>query len=307
MSSGTSKSKITAGFVSVLFASVLAGTKLWVGLSQGSMAVIASGLDSCLDFLSSSINFYALYISAQPPDSEHRYGHGKAEAIAGLFQSIIFTASCIWLFYQSFVSGLGSHSFQPELSSVFVMTISMILTGILVLYQRTVIKRTNSVLIEADSLHYLSDLLSNFLILLSLGIEFYTGWTWLDPLIGGFIALYLLSGFLKVFKKSLNILMDRDFSDDYRETILRIISEHHPRVLGYHDLRARSAGERKFLEFHLEFPKTYTLEEVHKILESIMDEMKEEFPYTEILIHPDPVDVEGSTRTLLDKQSPQFY
>ncbi len=271
------------------------------------MAVIASGLDSALDLLTSSVNLYVLYISSLPADSNHRYGHGKAEALGGLFQSLVIAFSAGWLLYKTAFFGFESNPFIPDLSTISVMFASLFLTGGLVLYQRSVIRKTNSLLIEADSLHYLSDLFGNIMIIVSLCIAIFTRWYWLDPLAGALVSLYLIIGSVRVFKRSIDILMDKDFSDDYRDTIVQILSRRSEDILGYHDLRARSAGERKFLEFHLELPKAYTLEETHKILESIMDELKEEFPYTEVLIHPDPVDITGSVRTLLDKESPQFY
>lgn len=285
----------------------LAGLKLSFGFSLGSVALLASGLDSALDFLSSSVNLYVLYISSRPADSNHRYGHGKAEALGGLFQSVAILGSVLWLLYKTIVSTANRESFLPEATSMIIMSVSLIVTGALVLFQRTVIRKTHSLLIEADSLHYLSDLLGNLMILVSFGLAYFTGWTWLDPLAGAFVCAYLAIGCIRIFKGSLDVLMDRDFSDDYRDVLLQILEKRSAEIIGYHNLRARSAGERKFLEVHLELPKSYTLEQTHFILEEVMDELKQEFPYTEVLIHPDPVDNEGDRNILLDKESPQFY
>lgn len=300
-------SKFFAGIISVLVAFFLAGLKTTAGISLGSVALLASGLDSALDFLTSSVNLYVLYFSSLPTDSNHRYGHGKAEALGGLFQSFVILGSVAWLLYKTVVSSVESTPFVGDVSSILIMLVSLLVTAALVLFQRSVIKRTNSLLIEADSLHYLSDLFGNLLVLVSFAIGFITGWGWLDPFAGALVCIYLFIGSVRILRRSLDILMDRDFSDEYRETILRILSERPQQILGYHNLRARSSGERKFLEFHLEFPKSYTLEETHEILESVMDELKEEFPYTEVLIHPDPVANDGDRKILLDKESPQFY
>ncbi|TGK62092.1 cation transporter [Leptospira wolffii] len=307
MISGFSHSKVLAGGVSVFVAFFLAGLKLSFGFSLGSVALLASGLDSALDFLSSSVNLYVLYISSRPADSNHRYGHGKAEALGGLFQSVAILGSVLWLLYKTIVSTANRESFLPEATSMIIMSVSLIVTGALVLFQRTVIRKTHSLLIEADSLHYLSDLLGNLMILVSFGLAYFTGWTWLDPLAGAFVCAYLAIGCIRIFKGSLDVLMDRDFSDDYRDVLLQILEKRSAEIIGYHNLRARSAGERKFLEVHLELPKSYTLEQTHFILEEVMDELKQEFPYTEVLIHPDPVDNEGDRKILLDKESPQFY
>ncbi|MFB5650137.1 cation diffusion facilitator family transporter [Leptospira wolffii] len=307
MISGFSHSKVLAGGVSVFVAFFLAGLKLSFGFSLGSVALLASGLDSALDFLSSSVNLYVLYISSRPADSNHRYGHGKAEALGGLFQSVAILGSVLWLLYKTIVSTANRESFLPEATSMIIMSVSLIVTGALVLFQRTVIRKTHSLLIEADSLHYLSDLLGNLMILVSFGLAYFTGWTWLDPLAGAFVCAYLAIGCIRIFKGSLDVLMDRDFSDDYRDVLLQILEKRSAEIIGYHNLRARSAGERKFLEVHLELPKSYTLEQTHFILEEVMDELKQEFPYTEVLIHPDPVDNEGDRNILLDKESPQFY
>lgn len=307
MISGFSHSKVLAGGVSVFVAFFLAGLKLSFGFSLGSVALLASGLDSALDFLSSSVNLYVLYISSRPADSNHRYGHGKAEALGGLFQSVAILGSVLWLLYKTIVSAANRESFLPEATSMIIMSVSLIVTGALVLFQRTVIRKTHSLLIEADSLHYLSDLLGNLMILVSFGLAYFTGWTWLDPLAGAFVCAYLAIGCIRIFKGSLDVLMDRDFSDDYRDVLLQILEKRSAEIIGYHNLRARSAGERKFLEVHLELPKSYTLEQTHFILEEVMDELKQEFPYTEVLIHPDPVDNEGDRNILLDKESPQFY
>ncbi|PNV72613.1 cation diffusion facilitator family transporter [Leptospira inadai] len=299
--------KIFAGLLSLFTAGFLGAIKFWVGFEQDSLAVLASALDSGLDFLTSSVNLYALYQAAKPADSDHRYGYGKAEAIAGLFQSLLVAASGGWILIRAGEHFLHPKSEIPEISSFYVMFISLALTGALILFQRSVVRKTGSLLVAADSLHYVSDLLGNLLVLLSVAVAMNTGWGWVDPLAGALVSLYLLKGAWSIFRNSTDILMDRDLSYEYRDSIVRVVESRAPQVLGYHDLRTRSAGERRFLEFHLEMPKNLTLEDSHKILDSILDELKEEFPYTEVLIHPDPVDVSQSGRTLLDKEAPRFY
>ncbi|TGK11531.1 cation transporter [Leptospira fletcheri] len=307
MNPSSNQIKILAGVFSLVTAGLLAVLKLWVGVSQGSLALLASALDSGLDFLTSSVNLYALHQAARPADSEHRYGYGKAEAIAGLFQSLLVAVSGGWILFHAARHFLKPKAEIPEISSLYVMLVSLVLTTFLVLYQRSVIRKTGSLLVSADHLHYVSDLLGNLLVLLSVALAMQTGWDWVDPLAGAVVSLYLLKGAWEIFKKSTDILMDRDLSHEYRDSILRVVKGRSPQVLGYHDLRTRSAGERRFLEFHLEMPKNLTLEESHKILDSILDELKEEFPYTEVLIHPDPVEVNRNGRTLLDREAPRFY
>ncbi|WP_010571285.1 cation diffusion facilitator family transporter [Leptospira broomii] len=309
MNFSSNRIKIFAGLLSLFTAGFLGAMKFWVGYAQDSLAVLASALDSGLDFLTSSVNLYALYQAAKPADSDHRYGYGKAEAIAGLFQSLLVAASGGWILFHAGEHFLNSNSKSeiPEISSFYVMFVSLALTGALILFQRSVVRKTGSLLVAADSLHYVSDLLGNLLVLFSVAVAMNTGWGWVDPLAGALVSLYLLKGAWSIFRNSTDILMDRDLSHEYRDSILRVVESRAPQVLGYHDLRTRSAGERRFLEFHLEMPKNLTLEDSHKILDSILDELKEEFPYTEVLIHPDPVEVNQSGRTLLDKEAPRFY
>ena len=303
------KLNIKASISSIVVAFILFALKIIVGLFSQSVAIIASALDSAFDLLSSVANFFAIKHAQKPADQMHRYGHGKAEALAGFIQSIIIFLSGLFLIINSIQRVLFPKEIQFIESSIIVMIISIILTFLLTEYQKYVQKKSKSLVIAADRLHYLTDILSNLIVLASLLLNKYLNYVFFDPIAAILIALYIIFGITKIFKQSFDILMDRDISSKYREDLIKVISKLSPEVIGYHDLRSRSGGDIDFIEFHLEIPKNMTVNDSHILVEKTMYELLKIHRNLEIIIHTDPAEIDSKNGKvkLYDREQPRFY
>jgi len=303
------KLNIRAAIFSVLVSSMLFLVKIVIGLSTNSMAIITSALDSAFDFISSSVNLVAINHAQKPADHQHRFGHGKAEALAGFLQSIIIFASGLYLIYQSILRFFSPTEIKKADWGILAMTVSIILTMALVLYQQWVQKKSHSMAIASDSLHYVSDLLSNFAVIISLLIGKFFSLYQFDIFAALGIAIFIIKGSIDILRKSFEVLMDRDISDKYREDIKDIIETMSPKIMGYHDLRSRSAGDMDFLELHVELPSNLTVLDSHDIIEEIMFKLKKKHPSVEIIIHTDPaeLDILSGKVKLFDREKPRFY
>ena len=271
----------------VAVATVLVLGKFVAWWMTNSLSIQASLVDSLLDVGASIINLFAVKHALKPADEDHRFGHGKAEALASLGQSAFIAASALWLVIEG-----ARRFYSPEtvLISPFsnvVMIFSMVLTFSLVMFQRYVFKRTHSLAIKADSLHYKTDFLTSAAVLISLNISFSFGEIQLDSLIGIGIALYIALTSWGIFKEALDILMDRELSDAIIRDIRRI-AEAHKHVVGVHDLKTRSAGHKQFIQMHLDMDARLSLIEAHNIALEVTRDLKASFPDADILIHQDP-------------------
>jgi ferrous-iron efflux pump FieF len=280
-----------ATWASVLVAAVLIAAKLAALWLTGAVAMLSSLVDSMLDLGASAVNLLAVRHALQPADREHRFGHGKAEAIGSLGQAAFIAGSAAFVLFQATDRLLHPRAVEEPASGVAVMLFSIALTGALVLFQRHVMRRTGSVAVAADSLHYLSDLFGNLAVIAALLIAGWLGWLWADPLFAGLIAAYLLWGAIQVFRAARDQLMDRELPDEQRARI-RAIATRHPEVLAMHDLRTRSAGLRTFVQFHLELDPEMTLRRAHEISDMVELEVQQAFPGAEVIIHQDPHGVE---------------
>ncbi|MDH4262217.1 MAG: cation diffusion facilitator family transporter [Spirochaetia bacterium] len=305
----TNKLNIRAAAYSVTVSSVLFTIKIIIGVSTNSMAIIASALDSAFDFISSSVNFFAIRHAQKPADHQHRFGHGKAEALAGFLQSIFIFSSGVYLIYKSLQRFFAPAEIINIDTGIYVMFISIALTFGLVSYQHWVQKKSKSMVIAADRLHYVSDLLSNLAVIISLLLGKFFSFYQLDVVAALGIAIFIIKGSFNIFKQSFDILMDRDISDKYREDIKTIIESQSSDIIGYHDLRSRSAGDIDFLELHLELPSHLKVIDSHDIIEDIMFKLKKIHPNVEIIIHTDPaeVDADSGKIKLFDREKPRFY
>jgi ferrous-iron efflux pump FieF len=281
------KSVKYASYASVAVACVLIIIKLFAWQMTGALSLQASLIDSLLDGVASLLNMVAIRQALRPPDAEHRFGHGKIEAIGALAQSIFIFGSAGWLLYEAVNRFVHPHLLEEAETGLWVMGFSIALTLGLVLYQKAVFKRTNSIAIHADSIHYQSDLFINIGVIIALLGSTFKGMVFLDPLIGAGIATYILYTAWKVAAQSFDILIDREFSQEERQKIIHLVLSH-PQVLGYHDLRTRSSGTQKFIQIHLEMDGNLTLKAVHKISLEVILKLRQAFPHTEVLIHEDP-------------------
>jgi ferrous-iron efflux pump FieF len=268
-------------------AGILILTKFYAWYATGALSVQASLLDSILDIMASMVNFFAVRQALKPADFHHRYGYGKVEALAGILQSILIFVSGLWLFKQAFHHISESHTITNADNATIVMIMSVVLTAILVIYQRYVVRRTKSIAIEADSLHYQTDLYTNLGVLVSLHITTFFDLPWIDPLVAIGIMGYIVTTSYQICVKSIDILLDRELPAPQRQQILEIVAKD-GRVLSVHDLKTRSAGFYEFIQMHLDLNEELTLKEAHDITEEIELELLKIFPKAEILIHQDP-------------------
>jgi len=272
---------------SVTTAFVLIVAKLAASLLTGSVAVLASLVDSTMDALASVINLFAVRYALQPADEEHRFGHGKAESLAGLGQAAFIAGSAGFLILQAIDRLLNPVELKQPMVGIAVMVFAIVATLVLLLIQRHVIRMTGSTAIKADALHYFTDLITNASIILALVLAMY-GWPGLDPLFGIGIALYVLYNAWEIGKEAVSHLMDRELPPEIRERMVAIAHEPEE-VLGVHDMRTRQSGQMYFVQIHLEMDDHLPLSRVHDVAESVEQNIRREFPGTEVIIHQDPV------------------
>jgi ferrous-iron efflux pump FieF len=281
------KLTIWAGWAATGTALFLICLKVVAVIMTGSSSVLASLTDSLLDLAASVANLFALKLAVQPADREHRFGHGKAEGLAGLAQSAFISGSCVLLFLHAVDRIIHPQPIQQAEVGIFVMVLSIIVTLILVLFQRYVAKVTGSLAVAADSLHYKGDLLMNSFIMLALVLAMY-GFSQLDGIFAFIIATYILYSAWGIGRSAVNALMDRALDDESH----RMIAEHvksHPQVSGLHDLRTRQSGPTVFIQFHLELDDQLPLFEAHRITDDVEALLRKDFPDADILIHQDPL------------------
>ena len=263
--------------------------KLLAYLMTGSVAMLSSLVDSMVDLFASAINLFAVHVALQPPDREHRFGHGKAEPLAGLAQSAFITGSALFLLLEVINRLLHPKSLEYVSVGIAVILVSIIITVGLVYYQRRVIAATGSVAIGADSLHYRSDVLVNLGVIIAMSLDWLFGWYWADPSIAFIIALYILYCAWTILQQSLDQLMDRELSDDDRERI-KSLTLAHPEVEDLHELRTRTSGLDQFIQLHLVLSPDMNLQRAHDIADDVQRQLQNAFPNAEILIHQDPRD-----------------
>lgn len=284
---GPGRLKTWAASASVGVALTLILAKAGAYFATGSVSLLSTLVDSLLDFAASLINLVAIFQASVPADREHRFGHGKAEPLAGLGQAAFIAGSAAFILVQA-----ADRLFRPapltnETVGIAVMVLSIAVTFGLVLFQRRVIRATGSIAIGADALHYRSDLLINLAVIAALIASGTFGWDLADPLLAGAVAIYILWSAWGIFTSSVNLLMDRELPEEDRERI-RTIAVGHPAVISIHDLRTRSSGTQTFIQFHLEMDPNLTLIDAHTIADSVMGRVEEAFPNAEVLIHEDP-------------------
>ena len=296
------RAKLTsrAAFASIAMALTLIALKSYAALQTSSMAMLGSLADSGLDLVASLVVLLGVRVAAQPADYDHRFGHGKAEALASLVQVILITISAIFIAIRAVERLLsGAATSEAELG-IGVSIVAMVLTGALITYQRSVVRQTGSLAIGTDRLHYSSDLLLNGSVVVALALDQYAGMTGADALFGLLIALWLLWGAWTASSNAFDQLMDREWPDELRERFLSAAKEY-PELAGLHDLRTRSSGTHYFAQFHVWVPADWTVREAHDRLDAVEEALQKRFPGTEILIHVDP---EGQTdrETLLPQE-----
>jgi ferrous-iron efflux pump FieF len=270
--------------------------KLGAWLLTDSVSLLSSLLDSLLDAASSAVNLVAIHQALAPADREHRFGHGKAEPLASLGQAAFITGSAVLLMIQALQHFLTPVPVSHVGVGVAVMGVAVIVTFVLVSYQHYVVRRTGSVLVGADELHYRADLILNGSVFVSLLATAELGWVLIDPLFGAAIGLWIIYSAWRVARKAIVQLMDQELPDAARARI-REIALAHPQVRSVHDLRTRAAGPNAFVQVHLEMDGDLTLKDAHRISDTVEAEILTAFPHAEVMIHQDPAGVDEPRRS----------
>jgi ferrous-iron efflux pump FieF len=285
-----------ATYASITVAAVLivAKTIAW-GITE-SVSVLSSLLDSLLDAVASAVNLFAVHHALTPADREHRFGHGKAEPLAGLAQAAFITGSAVLLLIQATQRLRAPPPIAHGEVGIAVMILSIVLTLGLVAYQRHVVRATGSIAIGADRVHYASDLLLNLSVIVALILSGWLDVRYADPVFGIAVAIYILVSALRIGRQSLDLLMDRELPDDQRARI-RDIALRHPEVKNLHDLRTRSAGLDIFIQLHIEMDPKMSLSRAHEVSDQVEADIRAAFPNSEVIIHQDPEGVEEARRT----------
>lgn len=290
-----------AQYSSISIATLILTIKFYSWIETDSSSIFSSLVDSLLDLTSSLINFIALRLALMPPDHNHRFGHNKIEDLAVFGQSIFIALSGSFALYASAKHMYYNQTLTNPGSGIYAMIACSMLTIMLVLYQSFVIQKTRSHLIKADKVHYISDLLTNVVVISSLYLS--DRYVAIDSIFGIIIACYVIYSSYNLISSSLNNLIDTEFSDSERQKIVDIISGH-PEVFGIHEMKTRYAGNKPFIQFHLEMDGKMTLEKAHHISDTIMIALLKEFTGAEIIIHQDPNGLEHNnpyTETLKNR------
>ncbi len=280
-----------SSIASVSVAFILVVIKAFSVRFSGSNAVLASLADSGLDLVASLITLFSVRYAQAPPDEDHRYGHGKAEALAGMFQAGLVAISCVLIGTSSVERLIHPVEIRPEGGAIWVMIISIILTTVLISFQTWALRQTGSIATKGDRAHYLSDLLSNAVALVGIFLAIKFKILFADAIAGLFITIWLFIGAWHIATEAIDHLLDKEAPEDVREKIREIILSI-DKVRGMHDLRTRVSGKWLHVQLHLELPPNLTLQEAHPIVVEAEARIREAYPDTDTIIHADP-DEEG--------------
>ncbi|HIP06314.1 MAG TPA: cation diffusion facilitator family transporter [Mariprofundaceae bacterium] len=282
-----------ATYASATVAIILIIAKLIAWMWTDSITILATLIDSCLDAAASLITLFAVHHALQPADKEHRFGHGKAEALAGMGQSMFIAGSAAFLLLESINRLLHPKELEVLNIGIVVMLISIALTAGLIAFQQHVVRQTGSTAIAADSIHYKTDLLVNVGVIIALLLAMY-GWPGFDPIFAIAIAFYILHSAWEIASEAIDQLMDKELSDEDRADIKQLATSH-PEVKGIHDLRTRKAGLTNFIQFHLELDGNLSLLQAHAIADEVEATIKEKWTDAEVIIHEDPHGLQEAT------------
>lgn len=278
-----------ATWASVVAAISLIGVKTWGWNQTQSVSLLASLIDSTMDSATSLINFFAIRYAMAPADKEHRFGHGKAEALAGLAQALLILVSIGLLLTQTLGRLWNPLVVENTPMGISIMLVSMALTGALVVFQWYVVKRTQSNAIKADSLHYTSDFLMNFGVIIALFLAS-IGYHGADPYFALSIGAFVVYSAWGIAQSAFHLLLDHELSDEQRHLITQLALTQ-PQVIGMHDLRSRQSGHMQFIQLHLELQEDMLLLEAHGVAEALELRIMAVFPNADVIIHLDPVSV----------------
>ncbi len=277
----------SAALASISVAVVLVALKTWAAWRTGSTAMLGSLADSALDLIASLATLTGVWIASQPADEDHRFGHGKAEALAAIFQVMLISLSAFGIAVRAIMQLAGNGETAAAEEGIAVSVIAIALTFALLGWQRYVMNRTRSLAIQTDHLHYKSDLFLNLAVIAALVLDQYAGLGIADPLFGLAIAGWLAFGAWRGASEAVDDLMDREWPEEKRLAFVEAAARH-PELSNLHDLRTRTSGNRDFVQFHVDLPPTMSVGEAHDIIERVEEDLCRQFPGMELLIHIDP-------------------
>jgi ferrous-iron efflux pump FieF len=280
-----------ATLASMSVAVTLIGAKTVAWLLTQSVSMLSSLVDSSLDLIGSLVTFMAVRQALTPADSDHRFGHGKAEALAGLTQAGFIAASGGGLLLTVGERLFYPHQVKNEVVGLYISALAVVLTIGLVSFQSYVVRRSGSIAIGADRAHYVTDLVSSVAVGVAVFLAGYLDQPLIDLTVAAGVAFYLMSGSWQVARGALDVLMDRELADGERRRIVDI-AKAHPEVQDIHDLRTRSSGLTKFIQLHIELDPTHSLTRAHEVGDQVEAEIQKAFPEAEIILHVDPHGVE---------------
>lgn len=278
-----------AAIAATVMASLLLLIKIFAWWYTGSVSILAALVDSLVDIAASLTNLLVVRYSLQPADEEHTFGHGKAESLAALAQSMFISGSALFLFLTGFQHLAEPSQMKQPLVGVVVTVIALFSTLILVTFQRWVVRKTQSQAVRADMLHYQSDVMMNGAILVALALSWY-GWHRADSIFALGIGVYILYNAIRMGHEAVQSLLDRALPDDERQAIIDIINAW-PGVKGAHDLRTRQSGPTRFIQIHLEMEDSLPLVQAHMVADQVEQAILRRFPGSDVIIHQDPCSV----------------
>ncbi len=277
----------TVTVAAMVSAAVLVVVKAVTYFDTKSVALLSSLADSALDLLASALTFLAVRVALTPADEGHRFGHGKAEPLSGLGQAAFVAGSAVLVMVEAVSRFHTPQPVENSTAGVVVMLVATAVTLALVAFQRHVIKKTGSLAIGADSLHYTGDLLMNLSVIVALLLSANFGFTWIDPLFGLGISLFMVVNAIRIAVGAVGALMDQELPDDIRAQISAIVHQH-PKIKRVHDLRTRSSGLQKFIQMHIVLDARVSLIEAHAISDDVERAIEQAFPGADVIIHQDP-------------------
>jgi len=281
-----------ATVVSTSVAALLVIIKMTVGILSGSIAVLASAIDSMLDFIVSLFNFYALSTSQKAPDESFNFGRNKIEPLAAVIEGTVISLSALFILYEALTKIVHPREMSYMNESITVMLVSIVITVALVIFLNSIAKKTGNMVIRADALHYKTDIFSNGAVLLALGLVSYTGEELIDPILGIGIAFYMIYSAIPIIKEGILMLLDAALSEEESQMIISLLKSNTD-ITDYHYLTTRESGSHIFISVHLVYNVSISLYDAHLTSDKIEDEIKalfEEDKKVHIMIHMDPYD-----------------
>lgn len=277
-----------AALIAAFMAAILSVSKFIIGVSSGSMAVISSSVDSLLDAFISGMNFYAIKKASEPADSLHHYGHGKIENFSALAESLIIIGAGLTVIYYAIINFLKKTQIKYTVLDVMIMIISLVFSVIITIILKEKSKKTGSVALSADALHYASDVYTHSGGLLAIILAYFTGYFYFDYAFAVIIGIIIIFSSLKIFLENISVLMDKSIPKELEEDVKRIIERLPFPYAGFHKLRTRSSGSMKYIDLHLLICRNSSIEEAHEISENLEEILKKHTPQIDAVVHLEP-------------------